>query len=180
MIVVSSRKTFFANALQKFIRSFEKIFTRARLKITLIIGLGAIGVYSVVSLVNLVIFSVQALQGTASSLFYDLEAYPFISSPIWIVTRVAVQGLVGTVSLVAAIFFLIRKERLAVILSILGLTVSLTVVNILIFYLDQFSAAIGALVEFTLLLGVLSYRRRYMKPETTIITPDDQPGEVPA
>ncbi len=59
----------------------------------------------------------------------------------------------------------IGLERRGFVLAYLGLLVSLTTIDLLDFYLDQFSATVGAAVDFALLMGLILYRRRYLVPE---------------
>jgi len=53
--------------------------------------------------------------------------------------------------------------------------VSLAVVNILIYYLDQFSASFGAIFDFILLIGVVAYRERFL---ITPRTPTPPPAQI--
>jgi hypothetical protein len=80
----------------------------------------------------------------------------------WFSARLALDGSVGLLLLVAAVLMIVRQERLGIQLSLLGLLLSLTVVDLLVFYFDQFSTIFTAMVQFGLLLGVLYYRRRYL------------------
>jgi hypothetical protein len=145
--------------------TIDQNLTRARHRLVLILGLGATGALSAYGLYNLIWFLVRISRGQMVVPFFNLEDFPFVNSPTWIIIRIALQGLVGVLSLLAVFFFITKKDPLAVLISVLGLTVSLTVVNILIFYLDQFSAIIGALLEFVLLLSVIAYRRRFLTPQ---------------
>lgn len=77
--------------------------------------------------------------------------------------RVGLEGSVGLLLLLAAVLWIVRRERQAVMLSYAGLLVSLTVVNPLLFYFEQFSTIINAGVQLLLLLGILYYRRRYLE-----------------
>ncbi len=45
----------------------------------------------------------------------------------------------------------------------LGLMLSLTVVDLMVFYFDQFSTILLAAVQFTLLIGLHAYRRRFLQ-----------------
>ena len=56
------------------------------------------------------------------------------------------------------------KEDTGIKLGIFGLLFSLTVVNLLVFYFDQFSTIILAIVQFNLLLGLFRYRKRFIFP----------------
>jgi hypothetical protein len=48
---------------------------------------------------------------------------------------------------------------------------SLTTVDLFIFYLDQFSATLTVLAQFGLLLLVLLYRKLYLKPQDSSQVP---------
>jgi len=81
----------------------------------------------------------------------------------WFEVRIGLEGSVGLLLLVAAFLLLAGKERQAISLAYLGLLLSLVVINLLIFYFDQFSTIVQACVQFTLLLGLLRYRQLYQK-----------------
>jgi hypothetical protein len=68
---------------------------------------------------------------------------------------------------------------LAVSFAYWSLLLSLTVVNLLVFYFDQFSAIITAVVQFSLLLAVVYYRKKYLE-ETGEPAPrtEDQPSRM--
>ncbi len=155
-----SRWTLF---FQRLNARIDRMLTQNRFRLLLIGGLGWSGVNSVIVLTNLVIFSTFALRGSQVTPFFNLADFPFINSPTWVLVRFGVQGVVGLFSVIAALLFVMRKDQLALIYATLSLTISLTVVDILVFYLDQFSAAIGATLELLLLLAVMIYRRRFME-----------------
>jgi len=63
--------------------------------------------------------------------------------------------------LLAAGLLVAGKERFALGLGYLGLLLSLTTVNLLLFYFDQFSTIVLAAAQFVVLLTLLYYRRRF-------------------
>lgn len=77
----------------------------------------------------------------------------------WQLLRIGLESAVGLVAFVGFIYFLMRRADLGTRLGIFALVLSLTTVNLLSFYLDQFRAVITASVEFTALLILLSYRQ---------------------
>lgn len=79
-------------------------------------------------------------------------------------SRLALEVAVGLLLITGAILLLLRRERLGVFLAYFGLLLSLTVLNLLVFYFDQFSAILVAMVQFGLLMGLLVYRQRYLAP----------------
>ncbi len=57
----------------------------------------------------------------------------------------------------------IGKDRRALDLSYAGLILSLTVVNLLVFYFDQFATIVYAIFQLMLLIGVITYRDRFLE-----------------
>ena len=66
---------------------------------------------------------------------------------------------VGGLLISAAVLIGLRRKRIGASLAYFGLLLSLTTVDILLFYFEQFSTIITTTVQFLLLLGVLVYRR---------------------
>ncbi len=69
---------------------------------------------------------------------------------------------VGLLLLFSAGLFLFSKDHLATTFGSLGLLLSLSAVNLLVFYYDQFSSIITALVQLVLLSGLVYYRQKYL------------------
>ena len=65
-------------------------------------------------------------------------------------------------------------------LGSLGLLLSLTGVNLLTFYYDQFSGIALALFQLLLLIGLAYYRQRYVRPDLAArhATPIPAPTKV--
>lgn len=80
----------------------------------------------------------------------------------WYLLRLAFEGLVGVLMCTAAIFLGIRKEKRGVNLSFYGLLLSISTIDLFIFYFDQFSSIIMAVIQFLVLLGLIHYRRAYL------------------
>ena len=87
-----------------------------------------------------------------------------ISGLNWFAARLALETTIGLMLLVSCALFLAGKDRPAVAVSYLGLLLSLTTVDLLLFYFDQFSTIITAFVQFSLLMGVIYYQRTYLSP----------------
>jgi hypothetical protein len=77
----------------------------------------------------------------------------------WFQIRIFLEGAVGVIEWVACFFLLTRREARGIQTAIFGLVLSLTTVVLLTFYLDQFGALTGTLLQFSILLVVLAYRR---------------------
>ncbi|MCU0507421.1 MAG: hypothetical protein MUC34_03300 [Anaerolineae bacterium] len=87
----------------------------------------------------------------------DLEA---ITNVGWRLLRIGLEAAVGAIALVAFVYLALRREQLGARLGVFALVLSLTTVNLLNFYIDQFTAVATALLQFAALLVVVSYRER--------------------
>jgi hypothetical protein len=89
----------------------------------------------------------------------------------FIVVRVILEGGLSLLLLGAVYLMLRGRQALGVRLATLSLVMSLTTVDLFIFYLDQFSATLTVLAQFGLLLLVLLYRKLYLKPQDSSQVP---------
>lgn len=129
-------------------------------------GIFALGLVALSKLGQLLIssFPPAKLGDTLAALL----AVGFISSPAvvnWFLARVMLEGSIGLMLFSAAILLGIGKDSHGIALSYAALLLSLTTVNLLVFYFDQFSTVITAIFQFLLLIGVLRYRKRFLTPE---------------
>lgn len=175
-ILISSKPP--ANTLEKrwaeLIHKTEKIFTRQRLYYLLIGGLIWHGVISLLGLFNLTLISIQTINLEPSRIVEIIQTLPPNIPPDWLLVKAASQAAIGIFSITAAALLILRRDEPAIRIGILVLTTSLTVVNLLVFYLDQFSASINAIFEFALLLGLINYRRRFIQQRTPSGDQEDQ------
>ena len=65
--------------------------------------------------------------------------------------------------LVSAILLLVGRKRLAFALGFLSLLLSLTLLDMLLFYFEQFSTVLVVAFQFIVLFGVMYYRKKYLK-----------------
>ncbi len=146
------------------LRGFEERHTnRRRFRAVLIGTMLALGLFSVFKL--LVLVSQTALQASLTTLVQQ-GILSSSSSLTWFAARLVLEAVLGFLLLVAAGLMLIGQEGRALSLSYIVLLVSLTTVDLLIFYFDQFSTIITAIVQFSLLIGVIYYRKRYQIPDS--------------
>ena len=78
----------------------------------------------------------------------------------WFIARIVLQGAVGLMLLASALLFVLSREHIGIGLGFLALLVSLTTVNLLVFYFNQFSAILKAALEFGALLALARFRHR--------------------
>jgi len=136
---------------------------RRRFKAALSGAMGALGLLAVVKLASLAAaaFSPAFLEQMVSELV-ALGQVRSASGMGWFSARLALEGSVGLLLLVAAVLIIVGHEQRGVQFGFFGLLLSLTAVDLLVFYFDQFSTIFTAVVQFGLLLGALYYRRRYL------------------
>jgi hypothetical protein len=115
------------------------------LLIVTLLAQGSLTVYFVEVLINSDLSSLDALRFT------------FI--------RLVLEGGLSLLQLVAAFLLLRGRPVLGVRLAVLSLVMMLTTVDLLVFYLDQFSATLAVLAQFGLLWLVLLYREIHLKSQ---------------
>lgn len=139
---------------------------KGRMRKILIIGLLAWGVWALVSPVGFLLISRDAAQ---LQVFLD----QLISNRLvrdagglnWFEARVLLEGGVGLFSLIAALLLMFKAEAKGIMLGFIVMLITLTVVNPLIFYFDQFSTLIVAFFHFVLFILLLRYKQRFLKKE---------------
>jgi hypothetical protein len=144
--------------------NFENgIFTRVIHRFFMGIGIFLWGVWAIVhSLLswNLSLNKIP-LTGLASELINN--HLPLSSTGIGLAEiRIGMEILAGAVLLVACFLLIIRKEHLAVQVSVISLLFSICVIYLLVFYYEQFSSIFYALIQFLLLMVILRYRNRFL------------------
>ena len=157
----------FLERLLERVRKFERRWvTKRRLKAVLVGGLAALGILAVIDLCKLLLAASDPAH--LQRMIAELVALGRVASSsgmFWFTARVVVEGFVGLLLVVAAGLLIANREARGVAAGYLGLLLSLAVVNLLVFYFEQFSTILYATVQFTLLLGIFYYRRRYLTPQ---------------
>lgn len=154
--------------LRRRLEAYETRYLRkSRLRWLLILGLGIVGLLSALQLlVSLAaLFVPDLLREVAIELLATEQRVRGAISLTWYWVRMVLEGLNGTLLLVGSALIVLRRDELGTRLGYYGLLLTLTTVNLLVFYFDQFGTITQALVQFVLLLGVLSYRRRFAIPD---------------
>jgi len=167
----------FLNRLLKRYQHFEdKWFIRPRFRAILAGGFTALGLWALYFPISvlLTIRTPLQLQELLSALVTDrLVRNP--SGLNWFEWRVGLEGAVGLAFIITAVLLALGKDNRGVPLALAGLMVNLTVVNLLVFFFDQFSTIAIASVQFILLIGVLRYRSIYMNHNLPNVTRDNSP-----
>ena len=136
------------------------------------------GLYRVILILGLLVTAVPAFFDSLDTLQAILVSGPtqleYVGSLIkeevtstpseltWLVILVVLEAIVALPSIVGAVLLILRRDRYGIEVAVLGLLISLTMVNLLVFYFDQFFSLASTLVQFVLLMLVLHYRHRFL------------------
>ncbi len=137
----------------------ERFFNRHRVRITLMVGLGLLGIASVVSflrhLLPISIMNAQALRMEAS--IGASQAYTS-----WFYLLGVFHGITGLLLVVGSMLMATRRENLALNLGYYVLLIDLTILDLLMFYYYQFDTILFAILQFVLVFAVAYYRKQYV------------------
>jgi hypothetical protein len=145
--------------------------TRARARAILAGGLLAIGALAARATAQLLL-PFLSTAGVEHALA-DMVGRGMVSASAglgWFEARVALEGSVGIALLAGGMALALKRDELGLAIGYVALLLSLTTVDLLVFYFDQFSTILSAGVQFGLLLILLRYRRRYYESEVGIRT----------
>ena len=145
-------------AWRKYWRAFEaRWLIHNRLKWLVSAGLLMLGAIAIYNLYRTLPFS-----GSLDTIIANLIKGGQINGQSglnWFAARIALEFSIGLLLIYASVLILRGKNQIGQALGRLGLLLSLTTVNLLIFYFDQFSTIILASAQFILLLGLGYYQR---------------------
>ncbi|HTX78699.1 MAG TPA: hypothetical protein VMC62_03485 [Longilinea sp.] len=148
--------------------SFERTWlTRSRFKTILIGGLLAWGLWSLVMPFSVLFLSHSAAQ--PQGFFLSLVSNQLVNNPSalsWFQACVGLEGAMGLLLLVAGTLLLMNKEQAGIALGRVILLISIAIVNLLVFYFDQFSTIVNAAIQFALIIGVMHYHHRFLRFRT--------------
>lgn len=161
--VHTSKPNLLDRARMAFFKFERKFLTKARLRIAIITGLFGSAAWSLISPVSFFAISKNAAQ---FQIFYDAlisnRLVRDASGMNWFETRVLMEGSLALAILAAAILILFKKEKFGTWLGMIGLIVAITLVNLLVFYFDQFSTIMLASFQFLVLILIMRYRTRFI------------------
>ncbi len=139
---------------------------QAKLRVLILIGLGitAVGAVATLGLLLIAAFSSDTVVDTLFAAVMNEAQTLAVGDVRGIYIRTGLEVLIGLVALAAILFILRGKEQRGMILALAAVVLSLTAVQLITFYLSQFTAIIPTLFQFGLLMIILAYRRWYLSP----------------
>lgn len=161
--VAPSELSFWIRLRDWWLKIEQKIFPRKRFRAILVGVLLGYGIWSIFLTLGafLDINNPDELQLFLDDLMAN-RLVRSLTSLTWFEARMALEGALGLAIILAAVFWIFRAEKRASALAYAALLLSITVVNLLVFYFDQFSTIGLAAVQFLLLVTVLRYRQRFL------------------
>ncbi len=148
----------------------QRWLTRQRVRLLLAAGLAGLGVVmllntALIAAVSAWLASARGLPPSASttalSEFLQAAQASFLTG-LFRYTDLVLETLVSLLLIMAAALLLAGKDALGTAFGSLGLLLSLTAVNLLVFYYDQFSGILTASAQLILLSATLYYRHHYL------------------
>ena len=143
----------------------QKKLTRPRMRVLIVICLIGCGIWLLVTpaLYHQIVGNVLRLQEMVDTMI----AQNLISNPnsglTWFETRVIMEGGMGVLMIISALLIAFKAENFGLWLGITILIIALCLVNLLVFYFDQFSSILVAAYEFFVLTLIIRYRKRFVK-----------------
>jgi hypothetical protein len=141
---------------------------RTKLRILILIGLGitAVSALATLGLLFMAAVSPGAIMDTFFIMVMNEAQTLAVGDVRGVYIRTGLEVLIGLVAL-AAIFYILRgREQRGMVLALAAVVLSLTAVQLITFYLSQFTAIIPTLFQFGLLIIILAYRRWYLSPHS--------------
>jgi hypothetical protein len=141
----------------------ERWVSERRIKALVVGGLSGLAIMALLRLSQVLaaIFSTQHLEQLIARQLI-LGSFSDTVGAAWFTFRLAIEGIVGLFLLFGAILMLLGRDSRGVTFGYVGLLASLAGVNLLIFYFDQFSTIVLAVVQLSVLINLLYYRRRFV------------------
>jgi hypothetical protein len=143
----------------------ERYLTRIRLKGLLVGGLSALGLVALVNIAGMLVSGgyIVSFEQIIEVLITAGGGRSLIAL-YWIIGRLVSELVASLLLLASAILLVIGKEKAGMFLGNLVLLLYLTMLNLVVFYFDQFSTILLASIQFVLFLGLYSYNRRFVTP----------------
>jgi len=165
-----SPPNFFSRLHQVWNRFEHYCLTRTRFRAILIGGMAAVGVWMVSFPTRAIFFPNSAnLQEVLLDLANRQLVHGFGGVRFFEI-HVGMEFAIGFFLILSSLGLLFGLEIQAIQMGSAALLIALTLVNLFVFYFDQFSSITNAVVQFILLIGAVQYRVEYLSPLKEIPT----------
>ncbi|MEI2776468.1 MAG: hypothetical protein V9G19_10970 [Tetrasphaera sp.] len=137
-----------------------------RIVIVIMLLWGSLTALANVAILTTVAVAPDLLDESVVALLVSTGELRSVNELPWFVARLVLESTAGLLTMCAIVLLFMRREARAIGVAIFAVTLSLTTVVLLTFYLDQFGAMYGALLEFFSLMILITYRRWYLENPT--------------
>ncbi len=143
----------------------EHVLTRPTTRALLIVSTALLSVLSLLDLLTLL----RAISRPEQAMVL-LQAWiaranlTSAQESLWFAVMIGLKGVVGLSLIVALVMFALGRDRRGIGFALVGLLLSVTVLDVLLFYFQQFAAALYASVDFALIVALNFYASRYVAP----------------
>jgi hypothetical protein len=145
-------------------RLLAGVFSDKNLRVNLIVGLSIIGLLTLKNPIS-VALTPWLPEGISKLLTMSVGRHvEATTAPLWFSIRLVLEVVVGVLLLTSAGLLAAKRNKLGMAIGNVALLLSLTTVDILLFYFEQFSTIITTAIQFLLLIGIAFYRRRMSGP----------------
>jgi len=166
--VVADRETLFSRFLAWYKKFEDRWLTQTFMRrvFVLIYIVSAFGSVVMLSVLYGLLTGDGALR---QDLLRDIFSAPNVTgttSATWYVVLIVLHTLCSVLVLAGVGAFLLKREALAVWLGIIVMIITVTYINTVSFYFNQFSVVLNSAYAFLVLVALQRYRARFMKPGT--------------
>jgi hypothetical protein len=167
--LVPRRQTHFDRVLTSLQHVESHYFNRSRVRLALILAFAIFGSLSFGDVFTRLLPHGQPLTLEAVIAMNVLRGeVRSLAGAQWFFVHLALQALVSLLAFFSAGLIVSGKEKRGMEIGTVCLVLSLTMVNLLSFFVDQFSASVMALIQLGVLLTLSYYRKRYFHTSLTI------------
>ena len=164
-LVLSRHRPGFFDRLGKHIFPlYNRMVTQRRLKMFIVFTMGMMGVFALIDFIRLAT-AVPATGMAIETLLAPLVSQGQLRSAqeaLWFLIRTLLEGVCGLLLIISGGLISAGRERMGILIGTLTLVVWITIINLLVYYFDQFGAVVITLFQFFVLTLLTYYRRAYL------------------
>lgn len=156
---------------QRAYEAISKILTQRRLKVFLVFSMGVMGVLAMLDFARLLIAipsEMLAIEGMLAPLVSRGQLHN-TQEALWFLIRTGLEGVTGLLLITSGGLMIIGRERRGSQIGTLSLITWIAIINLLVYYFDQFGAVVITLFQFFVLTLLTYYRREFLKLLNTFI-----------
>jgi len=149
-----------ADAALSGLQRFSQRIPPSSLRTLLAIGLMSIGLLTLKNPAHVLLdpWLPEGVHEVMENLYAGRRIDP-ASAPGWFTARVVLEVALGALLILSAVLVASGRKKWGSTLGIGAFLLSLTTVNLLLFYFEQFSTVITTIIQFLLLIGLLYWRQ---------------------